>query len=268
MTERWRNPFFLFGLVLLWRLVLLVFTAQPIPANDAFFFDGPVVNLLRHGHYVNPAIAEVLPISGRQVYSAYPPLYQSVLLIWMSLFGASVIAAMTLHLALFAASGFLSLAIVTRLFPPATNYALIVLLFFGMTFGDRPDDLGHAFGLGALFLVAKNISGGGNWKTNLGLVLVLFGALYSTVIVGAFYFGAGFLTVAAAWLTQRKNIFSPPPFYLPASRRASRILNRSGGMAFWKIRNRRRSAPPAFAPRTRWNSSSCSAPRPYFCSQW
>ena len=52
--------------------------------------------------------------------------------------------------------------------------------------------------------------GTGNWKTAAGLALVLFGALYSTVIVGAFYFGAGFLTVTAAWLTQRKHsLFTP-----------------------------------------------------------
>jgi len=205
-----RNPFFIFGLVLLWRVALLVFTAQPIPANDAFFFDGPVVNLLLHGHYFNPAVAEVLPISGGQVYSAYPPLYQGVLLVWMTFFGTSVIAAMALHLALFAGSGWLTLAIVKKLFPPATNYALAGLLFLGITFGDRPDDLGHALGLVALFLVAQNISGHGGWKTAAGLALVLLGALYSSVVVGAFYFGAGFLTVAFAWLTQRK-----PALFVP-----------------------------------------------------
>jgi len=32
----------------------LLTTAQPIPANDAFFYDGAVVNLLLHGKYVNP----------------------------------------------------------------------------------------------------------------------------------------------------------------------------------------------------------------------
>ena len=202
-----RNPFFVFGLVLLWRVVLLVFMAQPIPANDAFFFDGSVVNLLLRGHYVNSAAVEVLPISGGQIYSAYPPLYQGVLLVWMTLFGTGVLAAMWLHLALFAASGLLTLAIVRKLFPPATNVALAVLLFCGITFGDRPDDLAHTLGLAALFLVARGISGQGGWKTAATLTLVLFGALYSSVINGAFYFGAAFLTVVAAVCARR---FSSP----------------------------------------------------------
>lgn len=113
-----RNPLFIFGLVLLWRVALLVFTAQPIPANDAFFYDGAVVNWLRHGHYFNPAIADFFPISGTQVFSGYPPGYQVALLLWMSVFGPGVISAMALHLALFAASGLLVLAIVKKFFRP------------------------------------------------------------------------------------------------------------------------------------------------------
>ncbi len=35
-----RNPFYILSLVLLWRVALLVFTVQPIPANDAFGYDG------------------------------------------------------------------------------------------------------------------------------------------------------------------------------------------------------------------------------------
>jgi len=211
-----RNPFCVFSLVLLWRVLLLVFTAQPIPANDAFFFDGAVVNRLLHGHYFNPGVAEVLPISGGQVYSAYPPLYQGVMLVWMTVFGTSVIAAMLLHLMLFAASGFLTLAIVKKLFPPATGYALAAWLFFGITFGDRPDDLGHALGLGSLFLVAKIISGNRSWKILVALALVLWCALYSSVIVGAFYFGAGFLTVMLAWWSGRKFVLFVP-FFIAAT---------------------------------------------------
>src|SRR5258706_15102524 len=90
-----------FALVFAWKAALLVFTAQPVPSNDAFFYDGPVVNFLLHGKYANPSLALALPISGLEVFCAYPPLYQVVLLAWMSLFGTSVMAAMVLHLVLF-----------------------------------------------------------------------------------------------------------------------------------------------------------------------
>ena len=180
-----RNPFWVFGLVLLWRVALLVFTAQPIPANDAFFFDGPVVNYLLNGPYINPAAAEVMQISGRQVYSAYPPFYQAVLLVWMKAFGTSVLAAMWLHLVLFAVSGCLVLAIIKKLFPPLLSLAPALVFFFGMTFMDRPDDLGHTLGLLSLWLVARLISGQGSWPTSVALAAALFSALYSSVMVGA-----------------------------------------------------------------------------------
>ena len=66
--------------VLLWKLALLVFARLPIPANDLFFYDGAVVNFLLHGEYTNPSLALALPIAGTEVFSAYPPLYQLVLL--------------------------------------------------------------------------------------------------------------------------------------------------------------------------------------------
>ena len=96
MNERARGPWLVLGLVLAWRLALLVFTAQPIPANDAFLFDGAVVNWLMHGQYFNPSLAEAFPISGHQVFAAYPPVYQAVLLLWMSVCGTSVLSAMWL----------------------------------------------------------------------------------------------------------------------------------------------------------------------------
>jgi hypothetical protein len=158
-----RNPFCVFGLVVLWRVALLVFTAQPVPANDAFFFDGAVVNWLRHGHYFNPSLFAVFPISGHQLYAAYPPLYQLTLLAWMKLFGTSVISAMALHVALFAVSGITVMFIVKKYFPAANNYWLAVLLFFGITFDDRPDGLAQTFGLFALLLLAGKISGNEKW---------------------------------------------------------------------------------------------------------
>jgi hypothetical protein len=206
MTGRWRNPFFLFGLVLLWRLALLLFTAQPIPANDAFFYDGAIVNWLHAGHYCNPAIADLFPISGTQVFSSYPPGYQAALLLWFPVFGTSVISAMALHLTLFAISGLLTLTIVKRFFPSAINYAIIALLFFGITFGDRPEDLAHIFGLGSLLLLAQSTAGNFNWHRAAFTTLLLLGALFTSPVSAAFYFAAGFFTVALGWLTHQKII--------------------------------------------------------------
>jgi hypothetical protein len=88
------RPGFVFVLAFAWKIVLFVLSAQPVPANDAFFYDGAVVNLLLHGKYVNPALALALPISGTRVFSAYPPLYQGVLWLWMSWFCTSALVKM------------------------------------------------------------------------------------------------------------------------------------------------------------------------------
>src|ERR1700704_2843121 len=100
LTDR---PGLVFLIVFAWKLALLVFTAQPIPANDSFFYDGPVVNFLLHGKYVNPSVVMAMPMSANEVFCAYPPLYQTVLLGWMSVFGTSALAAMWLHVVLFGA---------------------------------------------------------------------------------------------------------------------------------------------------------------------
>ena len=205
-----RNPLTVLGLVLLWRLGLLLFTAQPIPANDAFFYDGAVVNWLQHGHYCNPAIADLFPISGTQVFSAYPPGYQAAVLAWMSVFGTSVISAMALHLALFAVSGWLVLAIVSRFFPATPNYAFAALLFWGITFGDRPEDLAHVLGLASLLLVVRHLAGHGGWKPAAAVALLLLAALYTSPIPGALYFGIGLTTAALAWLGHRRSVVLAP----------------------------------------------------------
>src|SRR5215813_3272273 len=92
---KWRNaPWLVFALVVAWKIVLFAVSAQPVPANDAFFYDGAVVNKLLGGGYCNPPIAEALSISGREVFSAYPPLYQGALYLWMTICGTSVLSAM------------------------------------------------------------------------------------------------------------------------------------------------------------------------------
>ena len=108
MKLSWRNPFFILGLVLFWRVALLVFTAQPIPANDAFIFDGGVANWLKHGHYVNPCLEVGFPISSGQVFSIYPPVYQLALLVWMPVFGTSALSMMAMHLVMFAVGALLA----------------------------------------------------------------------------------------------------------------------------------------------------------------
>ena len=210
-----RNPFWVLGIVVLWRVGLLAFTAQPIPANDAAFFDGAMVNWFLHGQYFNPGLSAVFPISGQQVFTAYPPLYQGVLFGWMKLFGGSVISAMALHVALFAVASFLAVVVVKKFFPASVNYASVPLLFFAVTFDDRPEGLAHGFGLLALLLVGKMISDGAGWRLVAGITLALLGGLYTSCIVGALYFGTGFIAVALAWMTRRKNIFGAP-FFLAA----------------------------------------------------
>jgi hypothetical protein len=210
MKLSWRNPFFIFGLVILWRVLLLVFTVQPIPENDAFFFDGPVVNYVLHGHYFNPALAECFPISGHQIYSAYPPVYQALLTPWMLAFGASAVSAMAFHLMLLTLSGGFVLLTVKQFFPAATNYALVPLLFLVLTFTDRPEDLAHVFGVAVLWLLARKLNGDHSWKIVGALTLTLWAGFYTSVVVGGFYFGAGFLTAALAWLTRRQSsVFVP-----------------------------------------------------------
>src|SRR5262249_36415941 len=105
------RPGLVFTLVLIWKIALLAFTVQPIPANDSFFYDGPVVHVLNQGGYFNPSIAIARPISGTEVFSAYPPAYQVVLLAWMSVFGTSALSADWLHLVLFGGYLFVVLAI-------------------------------------------------------------------------------------------------------------------------------------------------------------
>lgn len=205
------QPVFILALVLLWRVLLLVFTVQPIPANDAFGYDGAVVNYLHGGRYCNPSFALLFPISGRELYATYPPLYQAVLLGWMKLFGTTVISSMALHLALFAGSGFLTLAILKKYFPAAAGASVVVLLLFGLTFADRPESLAYVFGLGALGLVLRQISETAfRPLPALALLAMLWLTLYTSVIVGAYFFGVGLLACAAACFWRRNWLWFTP----------------------------------------------------------
>src|SRR5512135_1967940 len=140
-----------FALVFAWKIVLLVGFTLPIPSNDSFFYDGPVVNYLQHGKYANPALALALPISGTEVFCAYPPLYQAALLGWMGLCGTSVVAAMAFHLVLFGVFMMILLAILRRLALPLWTIHVAGGFLLLITFHDRPDSLAHVFGIAAVF---------------------------------------------------------------------------------------------------------------------
>jgi len=140
-----------FTLVFVWKVALLLLSAQPIPSNDSFFYDGPVVHLLTQGGYYNPSISLARPISGTEVFSAYPPLYQVVLLIWMSVFGTSAWSAMWLHVILFGCYLLTVFAIFRQLAVPARCANLAGLFLFVITFHDRPDSLAILMGMLAVY---------------------------------------------------------------------------------------------------------------------
>jgi len=183
-----------FAIVFVWKVALLLFTAQPVPNNDAFFYDGPVVNFLLHGQYCNPSLVHALPISGGEVFSAYPPLYQAVLLGWMSMFGTSTLAAMWLHVFLLGIYFLVVLAIFRLLEVPALATNLAGLFLFGITFHDRPDTLAHVLGVLAVWAQVR----GGRWGwLAAGAVLLAF---CTSLQIGAIYLlWCGMLTFGNAW---------------------------------------------------------------------
>ena len=149
------NSGLVFALVVGWKAVLLLGFALPPPSNDSFFYDGPVVNLLLHGHYVNPSLAEALPISGTEIFSAYPPLYQFTLAVWMTVFGTSAFSAMSLHFVLFGLYAWVLWATLRELEVPARAINTAGLFLLTITFHDRPDSLAHLFGILAIYCCVR-----------------------------------------------------------------------------------------------------------------
>jgi hypothetical protein len=182
---------------LVWKTGLLLFTAQPVPANDAFFYDGAVVNYLQHGNYCNPSLAEVLPISGTEVFSAYPPLYQAVLWAWLKCFGTSALAVMWLHFGLVALFAGIVLAVFRHLQVPVAFANLAALFLFGITFHDRPDTLAHVFGALTILAWVRGLP----WAGSVFLLLT-FGT--SLQIGGIYLLWAGALSFATTWAAKGK----------------------------------------------------------------
>lgn len=185
------------ALWLLWKAGLLLFTAQPVPANDAFFYDGAVVNYLQHGKYCNPSLAEVLPISGTEVFSAYPPLYQAVLWAWLKCFGTSALAVMWLHFSLLTLFAGIVWALLRHLQVPVALANLAALFLFVITFHDRPDTLAHVLGALTLLAWVRGLS----WAGSVFLLLT-FGT--SLQIGGIYFLWAGALSVGASWAGRNK----------------------------------------------------------------
>jgi hypothetical protein len=182
---------------LVWKAGLLLFTAQPVPANDAFFYDGAVVNYLQHGEYCNPSLAEVLPISGTEVFSAYPPLYQAVLWAWLKCLGTSALAVMWLHFGLLALFAGIVWAVFRQLQVPTALANLAALFLFGITFHDRPDTLAHVLGALTILAWARGLP----WAGSVFLLLT-FGT--SLQIGGIYFLWAGALSVGASWAGKQK----------------------------------------------------------------
>ncbi len=182
------KPEAVFAAIFVWRLALLVFAALPVPSDDSFFYDGPVVNLLLHGKYTNPALAQALPISGTEVFSAYPPMYQAVVWGWMYCFGPSALSAMALHLALFGCYLLFLLGILRRLRAPGWAAGVAGAFLLVITFDDRPDSLAHVFGIAAVYALVRwrgAAAARAPWAWMMSVCAVL--ALGTSVQIGGVY---------------------------------------------------------------------------------
>ena len=199
------RPGLVFLLVFAWKLALLVFTAQPVPANDSFFYDGPVVNLLLHGKYVNPSLIQALPISGGEVFSAYPPLHQAALLGWMSVCGTSALSAMWFHLVLIGIYMLIVLAILRRLQLPAHYISLAGLFLFSITFHDRPDTLAHGLGMLAIYSGVRFCTEAAKPRLAwLAATFLLLAFCTSLQVGGVYFFCLTMMLVLAKWANQIK----------------------------------------------------------------
>ena len=203
-----------FLLVFVWKALLLLTVAQPVPANDAFFYDGPVVHLLNHGGYFNPAIAQSRPFSGTEFFCAYPPLYQITMLGWMSVFGTSVLSAVWCHLALFGGYALAVLAIFRQLKVPPNIANLAGLFLLAITFDDRPDGLACLLGTLGVHALTRWLAGARGWAWLAALFSVL--AICTSLQIGALYSFWIFLGLVAGWKISRLR--------LPAGALAAMIL--------------------------------------------
>lgn len=209
MRRLLNHPALTFVALLAWKVALLVFTTQPIPSNDSYFYDGAVVNSLHGGAFVNPTVAIARPYSGTEFFSAYPPLYQAVLYGWMSVCGTSAASATGLHVVLVLTFALLVYSILRRLDVETWMMHLAGGFLFALTFHDRPDTLAHVWGAGAALLTVgwqRNANLRHLWGTAVFLALVFLtslqlGATYAVVI--------GVTVLAQALITKERIPWSP-----------------------------------------------------------
>lgn len=199
MRAFFERPGAVFGAILAWKLLLLVFAQLPPPSNDSFFYDAAAVNLASHGKFAAPSLGLALPISANETFSAYPPLYPLTMAAWMKLCGTSALSSMWLHWLLFAAAAGLVFATGRKLGLPAATISLGGLFLLCISFHDRPDSLANVFGLGAVFFLTcwlchRGKASGFAWGAAAGVVLTLgtglqIGALFMTVTWLGFLLG-------------------------------------------------------------------------------
>lgn len=203
------------ALVLGWKWLLFLFTTQPVPANDAFFYDGAVVNYLSHGRYINPSLSEFLPISATQVFSAYPPFYQVILLGWMSVFGTSAAVAVALHLVLHSLYAVITWRILLRLNLPLWVIHFGLAFMAAQTFHDRPDTLANLLGTLAIYALVRSCplfadkqvspSPTARWFGYL-VSVSLFLTIFTSPHIGMTYSFLIFAAMVLAWLVDRQPV--------------------------------------------------------------
>lgn len=207
--------YLLLGGILVWKVLLFALAGLPLPANDSFFYDGAVVNHLRGGGYFNPSIAFSFPISGSEVFSAYPPLHQLAMWCWMQVFGVSVMSSMAFHQVLFGVFSVLVVLILRGARVPAWA-AIVALLFLpAITFHDRPDSIATVLGTFAIlsWVRARQHSGGPSnvwWWACAGALALLCTSSLQCGLVYLFVFTVGLLS--ERWLAGRPLPLVPMTF--------------------------------------------------------
>ena len=198
-------PGTVFALFALWKVLLFAFTVQPIPSNDAYFYDGAVVNSLYGGAFANPAVAIARPYSGTEYFSAYPPLYQPVLYCWMSVCGTSAASATGLHVLLILVWSGLVYLILRRVETPTLGMHLAGAFLFVVTFHDRPDTLAHVLGTGAVLAAARWLRSDGRQRAPWASAALLSLAYGTSLQLGATYTClAGVTVLGYCWLAKSK----------------------------------------------------------------